>query len=184
VRYPAEQTAARHERILREASKLFRERGLNGVSVPEIMKAARLTHGPFYNHFASKDALVAESVDRAMNALLQDLQASRGSKAARRQFLDTYLSLEHRDNPGDGCAIAALASDVIRTPAAKAPFTQRLKEIFTASASKFSAAREQRAARTEAIKLTSLIVGALILARAVDDEALSEEILAQARAGL
>ena len=184
MRYPAEQTAARHERILREASKLFREHGLNGVSVPQIMKAARLTHGPFYNHFASKDELIAASVDRAMDALLQDLLSSRGSKAARRQFLDTYLSPKHRDNPGDGCAIAALASDVIRSPAAKAPFTQRLKEIFSASAAKFSSAREARAARTEAIKLTSLIVGALILARAVDDDELSEEILAQARADL
>ncbi len=184
MRYPAEQTAARHERILREASKLFRKHGLNGVSVPQIMKAARLTHGPFYNHFASKDDLVAESVDRAMEAMLQDLLASRGSKAARRQFLDSYLSPNHRDNPGDGCAVAALASDVIRSPAAKAPFTRRLKDILSASAAKFSFAREGRAARTEAIKLTSLIVGALILARAVDDNELSEEILAQARADL
>jgi TetR/AcrR family transcriptional repressor of nem operon len=184
VRYPAEQTAARHERILREASKLFRERGLNGVSVPEIMKAARLTHGPFYNHFASKDELVAESVDRAMNAMLQDLLSARGSKAARRQFLDAYLSPQHRDNPGDGCAVAALASDVIRTPAAKAPFTRRLKDILTVTAAKFSAAREGRAAREEAIKLMSLIVGALILSRAVDDNDLSQEILARARADL
>ena len=184
MRYPAEQTAARHERILREASKLFRQRGLNGVSVPEIMKAARLTHGPFYNHFASKDALVAESVDRAMGAMLQDLLASGGSKAARRRFLDAYLSPRHRDNPGDGCAVAALASDVSRSPAAKAPFTRRLKDILSATAAKFTAAREGRDARAEAIKLTSLIVGALILARAVDDNELSEEILAQVRADL
>jgi AcrR family transcriptional regulator len=64
VRYPADVTAARHGRILQEASRLFRERGLNGVSVPEIMKAAKLTHGLFYNHFASREALVTEVIDR------------------------------------------------------------------------------------------------------------------------
>ncbi|MEJ1962322.1 MAG: TetR/AcrR family transcriptional regulator [Gammaproteobacteria bacterium] len=184
MRYPAEQTAARHERILREAAKLFRERGLNGVSVPEIMKAARLTHGPFYNHFASKDALVAESIDRAMGATLEDLLEVKDTKAGRRRYLDAYLSPQHRDNPGDGCVMASLAGDVIRSPAAKAPFTRRLKEILSATTAKFTAAREGRDARQEAIKLVSLIVGALVLSRAVDDEALSEEILAQARADL
>ena len=184
MRYPPEQTAARHERILREASKLFRQRGLNGVSVPEIMKAARLTHGPFYNHFASRDVLVAETVDCVMGAMLQDLLSSSGSKASRKQFLDAYLSPKHRDNPGDGCAVAALASDVIRSPAAKVPFTRRFKDVIAATASKFTSARGERAARAEAIRTTSLIVGALILSRAVDDNELSEEILAQARAGL
>jgi TetR/AcrR family transcriptional repressor of nem operon len=66
MRYPAEETAARHQRILREASRLFRERGIGGVSLPEIMKAAELTHGPFYNHFESKEALIAQSLKCAM----------------------------------------------------------------------------------------------------------------------
>jgi len=121
VRYPAEQTAARHERILREASKLFRQRGLNGVSVPQIMKAARLTHGPFYNHFESKEALVAESIDRAMADTLQYIASFTRPTTARRQFLDAYLSPQHRDNPGEGCPIAALAGDVVHNPPAKAP---------------------------------------------------------------
>ncbi|MDB6013392.1 MAG: TetR family transcriptional regulator, partial [Gammaproteobacteria bacterium] len=116
MRYPADVTAARHRRILQEASRLFRERGLNGVSVPEIMKAAKLTHGPFYNHFASREALVTEVIDRVMGNLADQITSARNSKAARRQFLDAYLSAEHRDNPGDGCAIAALASDVARNP--------------------------------------------------------------------
>jgi TetR/AcrR family transcriptional regulator, transcriptional repressor for nem operon len=65
MRYPAQETAARHQRILQQASKLFRERGIGGVSVPEIMKAAQLTHGPFYNHFASKEALMVGAITLA-----------------------------------------------------------------------------------------------------------------------
>jgi TetR/AcrR family transcriptional repressor of nem operon len=171
VRYPAEVTAARHGRILQEASRLFRERGLNGVSVPEIMKAAKLTHGPFYNHFASREALVTEVIDRVMGNLADQISSARNSKAARRQFLDAYLSAEHRDNPGDGCAIAALASDVARN------------HVLAAVSTKFSSDGKDDS-RAEAIRLVAQIVGALILARAVDDSELSEEILEQTRAAL
>jgi TetR/AcrR family transcriptional regulator, transcriptional repressor for nem operon len=183
MRFPAEETAARHERILKEASRLFREHGLNGVSIPEIMKAAQLTHGPFYNHFASKEALVADSIDRAMGAMLQEILSYGRSKTARRQFLDAYLSPEHRDDPGDGCVMAALASDVARSPAAKVSFTKRFKDILSALSAKFTSARKNDA-RAEAIKLVATIVGGMILARAVDDAALSDEILAQLRAHL
>jgi TetR/AcrR family transcriptional repressor of nem operon len=183
VRYPADVTAARHERILEEASRLIRERGLNGVSVPEIMKAAKLTHGPFYNHFASREALVTEVIDRALGALADEISSAKSSKSARREFLDSYLSLKHRDNSADGCAIAALASDVGRNPPAKAPFTRRLKQVLAAVAAKFSFGGKD-ASRAEAIRLLALIVGALILARAVDDPELSEEILKETRAAL
>jgi TetR/AcrR family transcriptional repressor of nem operon len=183
VRYPADVTAARHERILEGATRLIRERGLNGVSVPEIMKAAKLTHGPFYNHFSSREALVTEVIDRALGALASEISAVKSSKVARRQFLDSYLSLEHRDNPADGCAIAALATDVGRNPPAKAPFTRRLKQVLTAVAAKFSTGGKD-GSRAEAIRLLAQIVGALILARAVDDSELSEEILEKTRAAL
>jgi TetR/AcrR family transcriptional repressor of nem operon len=128
VRYPSDVTAARHERILQEASRLFRERGLNGVGVREIMKAAKLTHGPFYSHFASREALVMEVIDRALSVMVDEISSARSSKAARRQFLYAYLSGEHRDNPGDGYTIAALASGVARNSAAKAPFTRCLTQ--------------------------------------------------------
>jgi TetR/AcrR family transcriptional repressor of nem operon len=183
VRYPADVTAARHERILQEASRLFRERGLDGVSVPEIMKAAKLTHGPFYNHFASREALVTEVIDRVLGHQADQISSARSSKVARRQFLGAYLSAEHRDNPGDGCAIAALASDVARNPAAKVPFTRRLKHVLAAVSTKFASGGKDDS-RAEAIRLLAHIVGALILARAVDDSELSEEILEQTRAAL
>jgi TetR/AcrR family transcriptional repressor of nem operon len=183
MRYPAAETAARHERILEEASKLFRERGLNGVSVPEIMKAAQLTHGPFYNHFASKDALVAEAIDHAMGAMLDDIVATAQSPSARQQLLDDYLSPAHRDNRDVGCVMAGLAGDVVRTPPAKGAFTRHLKGILGALSSKFLSSGKGDT-RAEAVRTVSMMVGAMILARAVDDPALSDEILAQARAGL
>jgi TetR/AcrR family transcriptional regulator, transcriptional repressor for nem operon len=183
VRYPAEQTAARHERILREASRLFRQRGLNGVSVPQIMKAARLTHGPFYNHFESKEALVAESIERAMADTVQYIASFTRPNTARRQFLDAYLSPRHRDNPGEGCPVAALARDVAHNPAARIPFTRGLEEVLSAISTRLTSDRSGDP-RGQAIGLLVRIVGALILARAVDDPALSEEILAQARADI
>src|SRR5438552_8769081 len=181
MRYPVEQTAARHERILREASRLLRQYGLDGVSVPQIMKAARLTHGPFYNHFEPKDALVAESIDRAIKELLEHVSSFAPSSTGRLQFLDHYPSTSHRDNPGAGCPIAALAGDAARNLAAKVPFTKRLNDVFSAIASSFFSSRKENA-RGDAIRLMAQIVGALVLARAVEDNALSEEILVQTRA--
>src|SRR5271155_3143577 len=75
MRYPAAETAEKHERILNEAARLFRERGFSGVSVSEIMKATGLTHGPFYNHFDSKEELMAESVVHGFQRTLDGLNA-------------------------------------------------------------------------------------------------------------
>lgn len=184
MRYPAADTAARHERILQEASKLFRERGLNGVSVPEIMKAAELTHGPFYNHFASKDALVAESIDRAMAAMMHEFVTAAGSESGRQKLVDTYLSAEHRDNRDQGCVMAALAGEVVRAPLAKGVFTRHVRSILDVLSAKVRPNRKKGDARADAIRMVATMVGAMVLARAVDDPALSDEILAQARAGL
>jgi TetR/AcrR family transcriptional repressor of nem operon len=142
-----------------------------------------LTHGPFYNHFESKEALVAESIDRAMADTLQYIASFTRPTTARRQFLDAYLSPQHRDNPGEGCPIAALAGDVVHNPPAKAPFTKCLEEVLSAISSRFTAGGAGDP-RGQAIRLLARIVGAMILARAVDDRTLSEEILAQARADL
>ena len=185
MRYPAEQTAARHQRILREASRLFRERGIGGVSLPEIMKAAQLTHGPFYNHFASKEALVTECLTDTMDAQLERLRSAKRAKTALREFLDEYLCREHRDSAGDGCVAAALASEIARNPGAKVPFTQHVKEMLSALTEKFaSAGARQGEARAEALRMLVGMLGAVILARAVDDKAFSDEILARTHADL
>ena len=128
MRYPVEETAAKHERIVKEASRLFRERGFENVSVAEVMKAAGLTHGAFYAHFGSKEELQAAAVAYGQKVSLGRLQRSKRKKS-KGSFADRYLSRWHRDNPGDGCTMAALAQEVARsTPELKAAFEQGLEE--------------------------------------------------------
>jgi TetR/AcrR family transcriptional regulator, transcriptional repressor for nem operon len=185
MRYPAEQTAARHQRILQEASRLFRERGIGAVSLPEVMKAADLTHGPFYNHFASKEALVAECLKDTLDAQLQELKSTKHSKAALRELIDGYLCPKHRDSAGEGCVASALAGEIARHPGARSAFTQYAKDLLSVLTEKLaSAGAGKKEARAEALRMWVGLVGAVILARAVDDKALSDEILARTHADL
>jgi TetR/AcrR family transcriptional repressor of nem operon len=177
MRYPANETAEKHERILKQAARLFRERGLDGAGVADIMKAAGLTHGAFYAHFPSKDALEAEAVERAFAQSDSRIYAPTAHPGdAKRAFLDTYLSAAHRDHPGSGCPIAALGPEIARDSAARNPFTQRVKHMLEGMVSRFRW-KHKGIARRNAIHLLSTAVGALILARAVDDPHLSDEIL-------
>jgi TetR/AcrR family transcriptional repressor of nem operon len=180
VRYPAEETAARHERILDEAARLFREQGFGGVGVAEVMRAAGLTHGAFYAHFASKDALAAAGTERAVSGTLAHLEAALRAPDPEAAFVRGYLSAAHREHPGGGCAIAALGPEVARHRAARAPFTAQVRKVLDTIAGGFRVRRDRRA-RAHAIHLLSTLVGAMVLARAVDDPALSDEILAAAR---
>jgi TetR/AcrR family transcriptional regulator, transcriptional repressor for nem operon len=171
MRYPVEETAARHERIVREASRLFRERGFENVSVGDVMKAAGLTHGAFYAHFASKEELQAAAVAYGQTVSLGRLQRSK-KNTAKGSFTDRYLSRQHRDNPGDGCTMAALGQEVARSaPELKAAFERGLEEILSADAGD----------RKEAIFRTAARLGGVVLARAVHDPRLSDEILDSVR---
>ena len=170
MRYPVEETAEKHERIVKEASRLFREKGFENVSVGEVMKAAGLTHGAFYAHFASKEELQAAAVAYGQKVSLDRLQRSK--KKTKGTFDDRYLSQWHRDNPGDGCTMAALGPEVARsTPELKAAFERGLEDILSAKGGE----------RNEAIFQTATKIGAVILARAVQDERLSDEILRSVR---
>ena len=122
MRYPAKETAAKHEQIVKEASRLFRERGFENVSLGEVMKAAGLTHGAFYAHFDSKEELQAAAVAYGIKVSLERMQRSKRKKS-KESWADRYLSAWHRDNPGDGCTMAALAQEVARsTPELTAAF--------------------------------------------------------------
>jgi TetR/AcrR family transcriptional repressor of nem operon len=171
MRYPVEETAAKHERIVKEASRLFRERGFENVSVGEVMKAAGLTHGAFYAHFASKEELQAAAVAHGQKVSLERMRRS-NSKKGKRSFADRYLSRWHRDNPGDGCTMAALAQEVARsTPELKAAFEQGLENMLSAEGGD----------RKEAIFLVAAMIGGVVLARAVRDPRFSDEILMSVR---
>lgn len=177
MRYPAEETAEKHQRILTQAARLFREKGYDGVSVGQIMQATGLTHGPFYNHFASKEALMAESTLHGSEHSCAALDAATISPEAMRQYVRDYVSAAHRDAPGNGCLLAALAGDARKQPAVRPAFTVHLKSIIGKLAAYFPW-RKKRDHRQEAIVMLSAMVGAVALARAVDDAALSDEILA------
>jgi TetR/AcrR family transcriptional regulator, transcriptional repressor for nem operon len=171
MRYPAEETAAKHERIVKEASRLFRERGFESVTVGEVMKAAGLTHGAFYAHFASKEELEKAAIAYGQAVSLDRVQRRKKQKD-KDSYADSYLSRRHRDTPGDGCTMAALAQEVSRsTPVLKAAFEQGLEEILTANGGD----------RKEEIFRTAAMLGGIVLARAVENPKLSDEILASVR---
>jgi len=181
MRYPAEETAQKHARILEQASQLFRERGFSGVSVSEIMKATGLTHGAFYNHFDSKDALINKSLEYASSIQTAGLTEAQQSPESMIEYVRYYLSDEHRDCPANGCLMAALGPEVSREPVARSVFTTHLKTTITRFAAHFPWSKK-RSARRNAIRLLSTMVGAVMLARAVDDPEFSDEILREVRA--
>ncbi|MGY2400653.1 TetR/AcrR family transcriptional regulator [Pseudomonas sp. SDO5271_S396] len=180
MRYPPEETAEKHRQILQQASILFRERGFAGVSVSEIMKATGLTHGTFYHHFESKDALIAESLSDASSKALAGMQDAKASVGLMQAYVQDYLTDAHRDNLGVGCLMAALGAEVAREPTVRPAFTRHVKGMIEIMARPFAAAKK-RNTRRHAIHQMTTMVGAIILARAVDDPALSEEILQEAR---
>jgi TetR/AcrR family transcriptional repressor of nem operon len=172
----AAETALKHEQILEESMKLFRERGFAGVSVGQVMKAAGLTHGPFYNHFASKETLMAECLTRGMQRDISGYNRYPATEHGLAQYIGEYLDLQHRDNPGSGCDAAALSAEIRQHDELRGPFTVQLKGIIHKLATHFPW-RSRRTARGEAIYTYAAMVGAVILARAVNDKKFAKEIL-------
>jgi TetR/AcrR family transcriptional repressor of nem operon len=185
MRYPPEDTADKHRRILEQAGRLFRERGFGGVSVSEIMKATGLTHGPFYNHFDSKDALMRETLDDLSAKTLQDFDRIAGEEGVG-AYLDRYLSRRHVDHPGAGCLMTSLVIDAGKAGAARTSFTTHVKETL-ARLLRFLPGRSRKQTeaqtRADALRMLAGMVGAVMLARAIDDAALGDEILAAVRTG-
>jgi TetR/AcrR family transcriptional regulator, transcriptional repressor for nem operon len=181
-----EQAAQNRERIVEAAAQLFRKRGFEGIGVADLMKKAGLTHGGFYGHFSSKDDLIAEASARALTralALLSDLP-ERASGDPLSAIASAYLTSTHRDNPGTGCLLAALGSDVSRQgSAARRAVTDHMRSAIDLL-TKLVPGKAKAARRRKAISAYATLVGAMVLARAVDDRALSQEILDAARASV
>lgn len=187
MRVSKEQAAENRRRVVEVASALFRERGFNGIGVADLMKEAGLTHGGFYGQFASKDDLAAEACARAMEAMAErwsgPAETPPGDEALK-ALLDGYLSPRHRDHSAAGCPIAALGVDVSRQGGAvRGAFTQGLRP-FIDRLQRLVPGRSAEAKRKAALATLSGMVGALVLSRAVDDPALSDEILEAARESL
>ena len=175
MRVTQEQMRENRRRILSEASRLFREKGFDAVGVAEVMKAAGLTHGGFYGHFASKEDLMAHAIAHATAEV-----SGRGGDLEG--AIARYLSPAHRDDAADGCPMAALAADIRhRPPAARSAMTTGIRTQIDRMTEALPAGVTAKR-RREAIGTYATLIGALVLARAVDDPALSDEILAETRA--
>lgn len=181
-----EQAAENRERIIDVAGKLFRERGFDGIGVADLMKAAGLTHGGFYGHFRSKEDLIAQASARAHAGTCEKWAetADRLGADAFAVLAGQYLSIAHRDNPGLGCAFAALGSEAGRQgEPVRGVFSEGLEGL-VGVLSRILPGRSAAAKRRKALAAMAQMVGALAIARAVDDDALSQEILAAAREDL
>lgn len=183
MRVSKETMERHHQQILATASAMLRERGVQGVSVADIMQAAGLTHGGFYRHFASKEALIAEAASVSFAEILDGLDKSaarKGATAALEDYVSGYLSQKHVERPSRGCPIPAFGADVGREGAT-------VQTAFYGGVGRLiewigTGLPFPEAERTEkAIELLSLMVGAVVTARACGDQALSKKILAQAR---
>ncbi|PLK73136.1 TetR family transcriptional regulator [Rhizobium sp. TH135] len=173
------QKAQSREAIIRSAAKLFRERGIDGVTVAEIMEGAGLTHGGFPRHFSSKDELVKEALADVFeaNARAPFLPAKDLQTLAK-----AYLSSSHRNAPGSGCVFAALGTEMARSSApTRNMLTQAIADQIEDFTHKAGAGDPERK-RIEAIGTWATMIGAMMLARIVDSPDLAEDILSSARA--
>jgi TetR/AcrR family transcriptional repressor of nem operon len=173
------EVGARHRAaLLAAAGRLFRKKGFEGVSIAEIAAAAGLTHGAFYTHFASKEALCAETVATAIRQSIERFKRI-GDRAAR---MSSYLSNRHVFDRAGGCPIAALSADVGRAaPQVKEAFTEAIALVIETSAERSG---EDSGVRDRVIVSLSTRLGALVLARGVSDPKLRDEILGAAKRAL
>ena len=178
--------AASHDRILDIAAARIRRDGIDSLAVAELMKEAGLTHGGFYRHFDSREQLVAEAAQRAFSqGSAWTMAAGRlGGQRGYTALVDGYLSTWHRDHPESGCGVAGVAADVA-APAARpeASYTRQVKVCLAVLADLIDNP-DRQAGEREAVLTLSALVGAISMARAVDDPDLSEQILTNAAAAL
>lgn len=174
--------AESHEHIVRVAAARFREAGVDGIGVAELMKEAGLTHGGFYRHFASREELVAEAIERALKDGGQRAVAvvAQHPQSPLATLVDAYLSTVHRDQRASSCAVTTLAGDVARSnDRARSAYTRQV-ETYLELLTRLIAGDKQKARRARAIAALATLVGAVSMARAVNDEKLSREILKSA----
>ncbi|HEX2589960.1 MAG TPA: TetR/AcrR family transcriptional regulator [Rhizomicrobium sp.] len=187
MRYTDTHKEETHQKVLKAASRLLREKGPDRLTVPEVMASAGLTHGGFYAHFKSKDDLIAETIDSIFafsrvraGKMLDGMPAAH----ALATFIDFYVSADHRDHPTRGCPLVMLSSDMPRQ-------SKKVRTAFDAGAQSLKAMLrryigELGLAEPDALAATvlSAMAGAVALARAVTDKALSDDLLISARANI
>ncbi len=185
MRYPKEHKSRTRQRIVETAAKAFRAKGLDGVGVSDLMAEAGLTHGGFYAHFDSKEALIEAACRHGIEATIDTLDfRARAAPPGEglRTLVRAYLSRSHRDDAARGCIMPSLAGEIARRePTTRQVVTEQLRRLVDVIARHLpdldAAARERRA-----LAVAASLVGAIALARAVDDAAVSDAILEATRA--
>jgi TetR/AcrR family transcriptional repressor of nem operon len=182
MRHSKNEKANTHKRIVTLAAKKFREEGLAGIGIADLMKEAGLTVGGFYKHFQSRDALVAEAIGSALEMWKDqvDAAASGGPRVTYDSLVDDYMSEAHRDHPGTGCPVGALAGDLARSDKrTRAVTTRKIRDNIELLANliRDSNKTDKDTSRSRAVMAYCAMVGAISMARAVSDKELSREIL-------
>lgn len=182
MRHSKAEKANTHKRIVTIASKKFREKGLAGIGIADLMEEAGLTVGGFYKHFKSRDALVTEAIDSALEMWKEriDAAAAGGPRITYESLIDDYLSEAHRNYPGMGCPVSALAGDLARSDKrTRAVVSRKLQDNIELLASliRDTNKMDKDTARSCAVMTYCAMVGAISMARAVSDKELSREIL-------
>ena len=173
------QKSKNHDRIVRTAAKRFRQKGLEGVGIADLMKEVGLTVGGFYKHFDSREDLVVEALRSALGSFRRQAKAatSGGPPLIYANVVDNYLSEAHRDHPGTGCPVGALAGEIARGgKRTRALLTEQIRTSLQLIVDLIPS-RDEGQPRSTAILTYSALVGAIGLARVVSDQALSREIL-------
>jgi TetR/AcrR family transcriptional regulator, transcriptional repressor for nem operon len=174
-----------HARLVAAAATRFKERGIDGISLADLMQELELTHGGFYKHFGSRDELVAEALELALRQSGETMREHLfdGEKADIPGFVDFYLDETHRDGRAGGCAVAALAGDAPRKSAAvQAQFREQMERNLEILSAALESNAPRAEARATAMLMLSSLYGALMMARAAGSSPLSREILRTLRA--
>jgi TetR/AcrR family transcriptional repressor of nem operon len=180
MRYSREHKQETHDRIVKKASVRLREKGAHGIGVADLMKEAGLTHGGFYAHFDSREALVIEAFGYAMDRGMEHWRKITDQVAPEKRLAlvaEAYLSSLHRDNPGHGCSIPALGAEIAReNPKTRKAFAGKLDEMIEMMAD-FIPDVPRKAARKQAIATLATMAGTMLLARIAGSSELSDEVL-------
>jgi TetR/AcrR family transcriptional repressor of nem operon len=181
MRYTPQHKSITHKKIVNTASELFRDRSIGGVGVSDLMNRAGLTHGGFYAHFSSKEALAAEAIKAAFDEAWQRRKQVVGEAEPGRKFLTAiqhYLTTTHRDNSAKGCIAAALASEVAHHPGP-------IRDAMTVGVKRWIAGVEQMIAEdrldVDAHTTIATMVGAMVLSRAMADPAVADRFISSVR---
>ncbi len=184
MRYSREHKQETHARIVRKASVRLREKGAHGVGVADLMKEAGLTHGGFYAHFDSRDALLIEAFAYAMDRSIENWRKLLERTAPEKRLatlVDAYLTSVHRDDPGHGCAITALGPEIAReSPKTRKAFAAKVEQLIDLMADHISGV-PRKSARKQAAGLLAAMMGTVVLARITGTGELSDDIMQAGR---